>query len=48
MLIGDYVSSNIEFVFSFDPFRELGQKYKNNFVRFLVQIRTRKLAFEIN
>ena len=28
-------------------FRSLGQKSKNNFVRFLVQMRTRKFAFEI-
>ena len=29
-------------------FRELGQKYKNIFVRFLVQMKTSKFAFEIN
>ena len=28
-------------------FRSLGQKLKHNFVRFLVQMRTRKFAFEI-
>ena len=28
-------------------FRSLGQKSKNNFVRFLVQMRTRKFAFDI-
>ena len=28
-------------------FRSLGQKSKNNFVRFLVQMRTRKFASEI-
>ena len=28
-------------------FKRLGQKSKNNFVRFLVQMRTRKFAFEI-
>ena len=28
-------------------FRSLGQKSKNNFVRFWVQMRTRKIAFEI-
>jgi hypothetical protein len=27
-------------------FRSLGQKSKNNFVQFLVQMRTRKFAFE--
>ena len=29
-------------------FKTLGQKSKNNFVLFLVQMRTRKFAFEIN
>ena len=29
-------------------FRSLGQKSKNNFVQFLVQMRTRNFAFEIN
>ena len=34
-------------LFYLTHFRSLGQKSKNNFVRFLVQIRTRKFAFEI-
>ena len=29
-------------------FRELGQKYKNIFVQFLVQMKTSKFAIEIN
>ena len=33
--------------FDFIHFRELGQKYKNIFVRFLVQMKTSKFAFEI-
>ena len=31
-----------------NTFYRLGQKPKNNFVRFLVQMRTREFAFEIN
>ena len=34
-------------IFVFDPFRSLEQKSKNNFIRFSVQMRTRKFAFEI-
>ena len=34
--------------FDLTHFRELGQKYKNIFVRFLVQMKTSKFAFEIN
>ena len=34
--------------FSLTHFRELGQKYKNIFVRFLVQMKTSKFALEIN
>ena len=29
-------------------FRELGQKYKNIFIQFLVQVKTLNFAFEIN
>ena len=35
------------FFFDLTHFRSLGQKSKNNFVWFLVQMRTRKFAFEI-
>ena len=52
MLISDYLSSNIihnlHSFFDFTHFRELGQKYKNIFVQFLVQMKTSKFAFEIN
>ena len=51
MLISDYLSSNIMIcILFFDliHFRELGQKYKNIFVKFLVQMKTSKFAFEIN
>ena len=34
--------------FHLTHFRELGQKYRNNFVRFLVQLKTLNFAFEIN
>ena len=34
--------------FDLTYFREVGQKYKNIFVRFLVQIKTSKSYFEIN
>ena len=34
--------------FDLNSFERLGQKSKNIFVRFLVQMRTRKFAFEIN
>ena len=47
MLISDYLSSNI-IIFDWTHFRELGQKYKNIFVQFLVQMKTSKFAFEIN
>ena len=46
MLISDYLSSNILFCIFFfylAHFRELGQKYKNIFVRFLVQMKTSRL-----
>ena len=36
------------YFFRFDPFSKLGQKYKNIFVCFLVQMETLKFAFEIN
>ena len=35
------------FIFELTYFRSLGQKSKNNFGRFLVQMRTRTFAFEI-
>ena len=50
MLIIDYLSSNIIICILFfylTHFRELGQKYKNIFVRFLVQMKTSS-AFKIN
>ena len=50
MLISDYVSPNIIICLCFfylTHFRELGQKYKNIFVRFLVQMKTLNFAFEI-
>ena len=52
MLISDYLSSNticnLHSFFDLTHFRELGQKYKNIFLRFLVQMKTLKFAFEIN
>ena len=36
------------YFYDFTHFRELGQKYKNIFVQFLVQMKTSKFAFEIN
>ena len=50
MPISDYLSFNIIICISFDltHFRELGQKYKNIFVVFLVQMKIFKSAFEIN
>ena len=50
MLISDYLSSNIIICILFlicTYFREVGQKYKNIFVRFLVQMKTLKFASEI-
>ena len=49
MLISDYLSSNIIMfiLFYLTHFRELGQIYKNIFVRFLVQMKTSKFTFEI-
>ena len=46
----EYVSSNlIAFVFFYlIRFIELGQKYRNTFIGFLVQTKTLKSAFEIN
>ena len=51
MLIIDYVSSNMIICLCFfhlTHFRELGQKYRNIFVLFLVQMKTLNFAFEIN
>ena len=50
MLISDYVSSNMILClfFHLTHFRELGQKYRNIFVLFLVQMKTLNFAFEIN
>ena len=51
MLISNYVSFNIIICLCFfhlTHFRELGQKYKNIFVRFLVQMETLNFALEIN
>ena len=51
MLISNYVSFNVIIrlcFFYLTHFRELGQKYKNIFVRFLVQMKTLNFAFEIN
>ena len=51
MLISDYLSSNIIICILFfylTHFRELGQKYKNIFIQFFVQMKTPKFAFENN
>ena len=52
MLISDYLSSNIIICILFliwpTYFRELGQKCRNIFVRFLVQMKTSKNHSEIN
>ena len=48
MLISDYVSSNLSLFFHLTHFRELGPKYKNIFVRLLLQMKTLNFAFEIN
>ena len=50
MLISNHLSSNIItcIFFYLTQFRELGQQYKNIFIRFLVQIKTLKSASEIN
>ena len=52
MLISNYLSSNmynhLHLFSEFDPFRELGQNYRNILVQFLVQIKTLKFASEIN
>ena len=50
MLISEYLSSNImiSIFYYFTYLRELGQKYKNIFVQFWVQMKTSKFAFEIN
>ena len=47
MLISDYLTSNIIiwFFFNLTHFRVLGQKYKNIFLCFLVQMKTLKFAF---
>ena len=38
----------LHYFFDFTSFYRLGQKYKNIFVRFLVQMKTFKSPFEIN
>ena len=53
MLLSDYISSNTDHnnlhpFFDLTHFRELGPKYENIFVLFLVQTKTSKFAFEIN
>ena len=51
MLISDYLSPNIYNLHSFfdlTHFRELGQKYKNIFVRFLVQMKTSKFPLRLS
>ena len=50
MLISDYLSSNMIICIFFDLayYREVGQKYRNIFVRFLVQMKTSKSHSEIN
>ena len=49
-VISNYVSfyNNLPLFFHLTHFRELGQKYKNIFIRFLVQMKTLNFAFEIN
>ena len=48
MLISDYLSSNIIIcILFFIYFREVGQKYRNIFVRFLVQMKSSKSHSEI-
>ena len=41
-------SKNLNVLSDLTHFRELGQKYKNIFVGFLVQMKTSKFDFEIN
>ena len=41
-----YLIQERHYFFHLIHFRSLGQKSKNNFVQFLVQMRTRKFAFE--
>ena len=50
MLIIDYLSPNIIIwiIFLIWPILEVGQKYGNVFVRFLVQMKTSKSNSEIN
>ena len=50
MPTSDYLSSNMIICIFFDAihFRELGQKCKNIFDRFLDHLKTSKSAFEIN
>ena len=50
MLISDYLSSNnnLHSLFDLTYFREVGQKYRNIFVRVLVQMKTSKSLSEIN
>jgi hypothetical protein len=52
MLISDYLSSNtynnLHSFFDLTYFRGVGQKYRNIFVRFLVQMKTSKGHSEIN
>jgi hypothetical protein len=43
-----YLTLSYNKVFSFELFLEARAETKNNFVGFLVQIRTRNCAFEIN
>ena len=50
MRISEYSSKAFISLHSFcdlTHFRELGQKYKNNFIQFLIQIKTSKFAFKI-
>ena len=47
-MISDYLSSNIIIcIFYLTHFRELGQKCRNIFIRFLVQMKALNFAFEI-
>ena len=51
MLITDYLSSNIIIFFPFFDltyFREVGQKHRNIFVGFLIQMKTSENHSEIN
>ena len=43
----DFILTLLHYFFDLTSFYRLGQKYKNIFIRFLVQMKTLKFAFEI-